>query len=107
MHPVGGFFFFFQAEDGIRAATVTGVQTCALPISGQEVGGAAWWDPSCVTPWTCSCADRQAPCACASKARADGPDVLPVGSESLPNSSSWVCGRGRRSSSSKPLLLAM
>src|SRR6266542_5047279 len=27
------YFFFFQAEDGIRAATVTGVQTCALPIS--------------------------------------------------------------------------
>src|SRR5436305_10061370 len=26
-------FFFFQAEDGIRAADVTGVQTCALPIS--------------------------------------------------------------------------
>src|SRR6266852_6938131 len=26
-------FFFFQAEDGIRGATVTGVQTCALPIS--------------------------------------------------------------------------
>src|SRR6266542_5379272 len=25
-------FFFFQAEDGIRDATVTGVQTCALPI---------------------------------------------------------------------------
>src|SRR6266481_7573219 len=25
-------FFFFQAEDGIRAGTVTGVQTCALPI---------------------------------------------------------------------------
>src|SRR5207245_7037681 len=25
--------FFFQAEDGIRGATVTGVQTCALPIS--------------------------------------------------------------------------
>src|SRR6266542_1416598 len=24
--------FFFQAEDGIRDATVTGVQTCALPI---------------------------------------------------------------------------
>src|SRR2546427_13044811 len=28
------FFFFFQAEDGIRDLTVTGVQTCALPISG-------------------------------------------------------------------------
>src|SRR5437867_10304649 len=27
------FFFFFQAEDGIRDRTVTGVQTCALPIS--------------------------------------------------------------------------
>src|SRR5207245_4243356 len=29
-------YSFFQAEDGIRAATVTGVQTCALPISGRE-----------------------------------------------------------------------
>src|SRR5438270_2438396 len=27
------FIFFFQAEDGIRDLTVTGVQTCALPIS--------------------------------------------------------------------------
>src|SRR3989475_2984614 len=27
------FLFFFQAEDGIRDLTVTGVQTCALPIS--------------------------------------------------------------------------
>src|SRR5258708_31941767 len=27
------FFFFFQAEDGIRDDLVTGVQTCALPIS--------------------------------------------------------------------------
>src|SRR6266576_1536227 len=29
----GMFFFFFQAEDGIRDLYVTGVQTCALPIS--------------------------------------------------------------------------
>src|SRR5262249_57382081 len=29
------FFFFFQAEDGIRDWSVTGVQTCALPISGR------------------------------------------------------------------------
>src|SRR5205823_10533773 len=28
------FFFFFQAEDGIRDKLVTGVQTCALPIFG-------------------------------------------------------------------------
>src|SRR2546430_16011990 len=32
------FFFFFQAEDGIRDLTVTGVQTCALPISGANEG---------------------------------------------------------------------
>src|SRR5256886_7061002 len=31
------FFFFFQAEDGIRDLTVTGVQTCALPISSAGV----------------------------------------------------------------------
>src|SRR2546421_8036587 len=36
-------FFFFQAEDGIRDLIVTGVQTCALPISllerhAQDVG---------------------------------------------------------------------
>src|SRR5215213_1610538 len=30
------FFFFFQAEDGIRDWSVTGVQTCALPISGER-----------------------------------------------------------------------
>src|SRR5260221_8797621 len=30
------FFFFFQAEDGIRDHCVTGVQTCALPISLSE-----------------------------------------------------------------------
>src|SRR2546430_3210653 len=30
-------FFFFQAEDGIRDLTVTGVQTCALPISPFDV----------------------------------------------------------------------
>src|SRR2546430_12235419 len=31
-HPSARPFFFFQAEDGIRDLTVTGVQTCALPI---------------------------------------------------------------------------
>src|SRR6266496_2275290 len=32
-HFVVVYFFFFQAEDGIRDLYVTGVQTCALPIS--------------------------------------------------------------------------
>src|SRR5256885_8071957 len=35
------FFFFFQAEDGIRDYKVTGVQTCALPISDRGAFAAA------------------------------------------------------------------
>src|SRR5947208_11535600 len=33
------FFFFFQAEDGIRVDLVTGVQTCALPICSRRSSG--------------------------------------------------------------------
>src|SRR5256886_12506864 len=33
---IGVLLFFFQAEDGIRDLTVTGVQTCALPISSPD-----------------------------------------------------------------------
>src|SRR5699024_11226932 len=39
---LGAPVFFFQAEDGIRARTVTGVQTCALPISS---GRQKWKGP--------------------------------------------------------------
>ena len=39
-----GVGFFFQAEDGIRDSPVTGVQTCALPIS--PIGLVAF-----ITPW--------------------------------------------------------
>src|SRR2546426_3745999 len=39
--------FFFQAEDGIRDYKVTGVQTCALPISGGDPGGAGRRRPRC------------------------------------------------------------
>src|SRR2546422_11715360 len=35
------FFFFFQAEDGIRDVAVTGVQTCALPIFPLKHAGLA------------------------------------------------------------------
>src|SRR5205823_9495307 len=35
------YFFFFQAEDGIRDKLVTGVQTCALPISSYTQNGRA------------------------------------------------------------------
>src|SRR5205807_7041497 len=37
-------FFFFQAEDGIRDYKVTGVQTCALPIS-KMLGRFRWAQP--------------------------------------------------------------
>src|SRR2546426_7736349 len=41
------FFFFFQAEDGIRDYKVTGVQTCALPISraGHEISAGMKLEP--------------------------------------------------------------
>src|SRR5699024_12118996 len=35
-------FFFFQAEDGIRDRNVTGVQTCALPISHAHAAALAY-----------------------------------------------------------------
>src|SRR5260370_15155420 len=35
------YVFFFQAEDGIRDSSVTGVQTCALPISVRTAGAFA------------------------------------------------------------------
>src|SRR2546430_11302649 len=37
--PADIFVFFFQAEDGIRDLTVTGVQTCALPICDRDARG--------------------------------------------------------------------
>src|SRR5690349_21935735 len=40
------FFFFFQAEDGIRDLYVTGVQTCALPISSEALGSCAALPPA-------------------------------------------------------------
>src|SRR2546430_4238017 len=41
MYIFSVFFFFFQAEDGIRDLTVTGVQTCALPIL-RAAPGSGW-----------------------------------------------------------------
>src|SRR2546422_6934496 len=40
------FFFFFQAEDGIRDVAVTGVQTCALPISRSRRQATPWARPA-------------------------------------------------------------
>src|SRR5260370_38161121 len=49
-------FFFFQAEDGIRDSSVTGVQTCALPIwrqpnrTARARSSCAWWASDRVAP---------------------------------------------------------
>src|SRR6266496_1268667 len=44
------FFFFFQAEDGIRDLYVTGVQTCALPISSAPPVPISWTSILCSSP---------------------------------------------------------
>src|SRR2546425_7644606 len=43
-------FFFFQAEDGIRDKLVTGVQTCALPISNPGIRASSHRG-SLLIPW--------------------------------------------------------
>src|SRR5690625_7522887 len=43
--------FFFQAEDGIRAGHVTGVQTCALPISSRNRASPACEPSARPTGW--------------------------------------------------------
>src|SRR5256886_3641038 len=45
-------FFFFQAEDGIRDLTVTGVQTCALPIFEQHASVAIKDPDGKLTIWS-------------------------------------------------------
>src|SRR5207248_7024964 len=63
------FFFFFQAEDGIRDRTVTGVQTCALPISSRTTIFAARRvaPPDLIVP-----ADASAP-----RMNETGPEAVP------------------------------
>src|SRR5690349_22892414 len=68
-------FFFFQAEDGIRDLYVTGVQTCALPISSMRVvprcllrpvslsGFPPWWISMTVLPRLRRCSSHSCmPC---------------------------------------------
>src|SRR6266852_2921455 len=60
---IGG-LVFFQAEDGIRGAPVTGVQTCALPIWRCRAGPPCWpprrfsWPAWCWPPGPSPSADR-------------------------------------------------
>src|SRR2546430_7706646 len=50
-------FFFFQAEDGIRDLTVTGVQTCALPICPHAPASSSTTRPRSSLP-TCRTTNR-------------------------------------------------
>src|SRR2546422_9852358 len=49
-------FFFFQAEDGIRDVAVTGVQTCALPISRRSSGAGSSRKPGPAGSRSCATA---------------------------------------------------
>src|SRR5256886_8493063 len=69
--------FFFQAEDGIRDLTVTGVQTCALPISSGSTSATETCQPSC-----------------SNRSRTAGPEVscrVPAAAESeMVRTAAWV-----------------
>src|SRR5947208_6383052 len=63
--------FFFQAEDGIRDDLVTGVQTCALPISATP--DAATAPPDSCPPPPAGMTTRSSGPACSSSSRVDVP----------------------------------
>src|SRR3712207_8339882 len=62
-------FFFLQAEDGIRDIGVTGVQTCALPIS------AGFHHRSRCTTWLAAVSVSPVPPARSDSSRTPGPGV--------------------------------
>src|SRR5207249_4972463 len=64
------FFFFFQAEDGIRDRNVTGVQTCALPIYALVAFTREAWEELQVVP---GAADQLLDAAERALARAESP----------------------------------
>src|SRR5215471_10759055 len=80
------FFFFFQAEDGIRDLYVTGVQTCALPISCAPTGRCVRSGQPCSTaPSSCcrSGSGLSPACSCGR------PPARPPPHES--SSNGWPC----------------
>src|SRR2546422_4516505 len=68
------FFFFFQAEDGIRDVAVTGVQTCALPISISSAAS----EPPRAAPCSSRAPRRGSVCTCRATARSSS-SRLPAG----------------------------
>src|SRR6478609_10861463 len=88
------FFFFFQAEDGIRDKLVTGVQTCALPISAPGL-------LSTVTGWPGAWLHLSA----STRARVSG---APPGGKvttiftGLVGQTAWPCAAGTSRTGSRP-----
>src|SRR5690606_21116669 len=81
------YIFFFQAEDGIRDFHVTGVQTCALPISDRSEHFAVFGPPSCPPGSNDRCRRRDArpgrPHCCLTVALWDWPQVWEPGLQPL------------------------
>src|SRR5256886_10346298 len=79
------YIFFFQAEDGIRDLTVTGVQTCALPICQVRREFLAWAGvpPERCHPFDVGVSDLEAMCDAYEEAikRAGGLDLVMMGLE--------------------------
>src|SRR5216683_5407970 len=114
------FFFFFQAEDGIRDLIVTGVQTCALPISSSRWPGSAR-PRRCRTSWTSAtcqpCSGITPPRSC--RTWSAGMTSSPGSTTSAPDTGSqtdrdstraaqkkqrrlWTCSPGKRRTPSSP-----
>src|SRR5258707_348805 len=102
MDCLDGFVFFFQAEDGIRDIGVTGVQTCALPISFHrnrrkvtrfcsakvlQSGKTFSKQPKARAEWSITCWSRKAAGFPNSRPRAA--DCSPSGS-SIQHDAKWV-----------------
>src|SRR2546430_1732228 len=84
------FLFFFQAEDGIRDLTVTGVQTCALPISMRNSHGpngrrGSYWSSFTSADSNASCAASSASSGSPRTARATRRATPAYRSASTPN----------------------
>src|SRR5438876_5739255 len=87
--PLSSVFFFFQAEDGIRDGRVTGVQTCALPISAFD---------SPLSPNRESNGSPSHPLECGHRPRLR-PEIIPDG-DRLPSRcrpATWATCRDRKS----------
>src|SRR3989454_12806813 len=78
------YFFFFQAEDGIRDYKVTGVQTCALPISQtRELANVLRGPWGAIAPVLPTCSGGLTPQTLAANYETLGRDILPMAGSAI------------------------